>query len=376
MKGLDCMETKSFYFPELLYLEVNMVRVWCLISRMLGTWGLPDNGSFRSYDLHTTSALLLCPFSHREPFCFAPLLIRPGSIRLSEGSSRVQDQQKKEKLMKAVDMYKKEIQRSFSPAYCESKSHFLEQRKEISINRNNQEFHQIREKVPFSQPAQHVHEERRGAQVKSPVLIARDTMRRIEQEGHCQGEMVTIQTRRSQTRHGNETPRKKAYQDPEKKAYSGDILDKHAAWFTSTKLCFKPRLLKKSAQSFLSNSRHYKSPKKTNAAPQPRSDHHGAEHLGEVERSLENKDLKVETTSQEQNSGTENENLPGVHHSQHLEQSGRPPHRPYVNIPLKSLQLSNTELYSSAHKPCVCITGLRFYCDSSNDVAQGQPIDN
>ncbi|XP_041418334.1 spermatogenesis-associated protein 7 homolog [Xenopus laevis] len=204
--------------------------------------------------------------------------------RADMATKSVQDQQKKEKLMKAVDMYKKEIQRSFSPAYCESKSHFLEQRKEISINRNNQEFHQIREKVPFSQPAQHVHEERRGAQVKSPVLIARDTMRRIEQEGHCQGEMVTIQTRRSQTRHGNETPRKKAYQDPEKKAYSGDILDKHAAWFTSTKLCFKPRLLKKSAQSFLSNSRHYKSPKKTNAAPQPRSDHHGAEHLGEVER--------------------------------------------------------------------------------------------
>ncbi|XP_031758879.1 spermatogenesis-associated protein 7 homolog isoform X2 [Xenopus tropicalis] len=220
-------------------------------------------------------------------------------------SIKFKDQQKKEKLLEAVDLYKKEQQRICSPAHHQSKSHFLEQWK-----------------VLFSKPGEEIHEQRRATQARSPVLIGRDTMRTMEGEGYIQGDAVTaaIQPWRSQTRHRNETPKQKAYKDPEKKAYSGDILDKHATRFTSTKQWFKPRLLKKTAQSFLSNSKHYTSPRKSNAAPQPRGDQHGAEPLIESHRSLESKDLQLETTSQEQSLGTENGNLPGARRSQHLEQ--------------------------------------------------------
>ncbi|XP_067900229.1 spermatogenesis-associated protein 7 homolog isoform X2 [Heterodontus francisci] len=60
---------------------------------------------------------------------------------------------------------------------------------------------------------------------------------------------------------------KRPFQDPQKKTFSGDILDKHSNWFTKERQPFTPRTLKKTAKSFLSKYRYYTAPKKMQARP-------------------------------------------------------------------------------------------------------------
>ncbi|XP_068039108.1 spermatogenesis-associated protein 7 homolog [Anomalospiza imberbis] len=54
--------------------------------------------------------------------------------------------------------------------------------------------------------------------------------------------------------------RKKAFQNSVQKTYSGDLLDKHAIYFTEMKQCFTPRILKTSHQPFLVKYRYYNPP--------------------------------------------------------------------------------------------------------------------
>ncbi|XP_072121232.1 spermatogenesis-associated protein 7 homolog isoform X3 [Mobula birostris] len=54
----------------------------------------------------------------------------------------------------------------------------------------------------------------------------------------------------------------RSFQDPQKKTFSGDILIKHSNCFTEENQCFTPRILKKTAKSFLSKYRYYTAPKK------------------------------------------------------------------------------------------------------------------
>ncbi|XP_038667571.1 spermatogenesis-associated protein 7 homolog isoform X4 [Scyliorhinus canicula] len=60
---------------------------------------------------------------------------------------------------------------------------------------------------------------------------------------------------------------KRPFQDPQKKTFSGDILDKHSNQFTEEIQPFTPRTLKNTAKSFLSKYRYYKAPKKTQDNP-------------------------------------------------------------------------------------------------------------
>ncbi|XP_067845009.1 spermatogenesis-associated protein 7 homolog isoform X2 [Heptranchias perlo] len=57
------------------------------------------------------------------------------------------------------------------------------------------------------------------------------------------------------------------FQDPQKKTFSGDILDKHSNRFTEEKQPFTPRILKKTAKSFLSKYRYYTAPKNMQVYP-------------------------------------------------------------------------------------------------------------
>lgn len=54
--------------------------------------------------------------------------------------------------------------------------------------------------------------------------------------------------------------RKKAFQNSVHKTCSGDLLDKHAIYFTEKKHCFTPRILKTSHQAFLVKYRYYNPP--------------------------------------------------------------------------------------------------------------------
>lgn len=62
--------------------------------------------------------------------------------------------------------------------------------------------------------------------------------------------------------------RKKALQNSDNKTYSGDLLEKHAIYFTEKKQCFTPQILKTSHQPFLVKYRYYNPPsRKSSSSP-------------------------------------------------------------------------------------------------------------
>lgn len=62
--------------------------------------------------------------------------------------------------------------------------------------------------------------------------------------------------------------RKKAFQNSGHKICSGDLLDKHAIYFTEKKQCFTPQILKTSHQPFLVKYRYYNPPsRKRSSSP-------------------------------------------------------------------------------------------------------------
>ncbi|XP_032911937.1 spermatogenesis-associated protein 7 homolog [Catharus ustulatus] len=62
--------------------------------------------------------------------------------------------------------------------------------------------------------------------------------------------------------------RKKAFQNSDNKTYSGDLLEKHAIYFTEKKQCFTPQILKTSHQPFLVKYRYYNPPsRKSSSSP-------------------------------------------------------------------------------------------------------------
>nr|XP_033792571.1 spermatogenesis-associated protein 7-like isoform X2 [Geotrypetes seraphini] len=186
-------------------------------------------------------------------------------------SIKYKDQQRRESLKKAVKKFKKEIQRNqfafasnfgrISPELCMP----------IMAKNNLQPSHFGSESA--------IREQHSGLRVQktpsrspSAVLIARQTVHDIVQHTLSPSTFdPTLNTNLPfMSRNFQSEPRmnvcttKKKFQDAQMKTYSGDLLDQHARWFSAAKQPFTPRILKKSAKSFLSNYRYYSSPKKKN----------------------------------------------------------------------------------------------------------------
>ncbi|XP_072266570.1 spermatogenesis-associated protein 7 homolog [Pyxicephalus adspersus] len=155
-------------------------------------------------------------------------------------SVKYKDQQNKEKLLRAIDKFKKELQQIHPTAHHRAKSNFLEQGKVHQGHRDIQ--------MSLMSPFLSLWRE------PSPDLTLEDFLYR---NGMGTNYYSNVATSRSQI-----FLQKKTYKDPEKQTYGGDLLDKHAASFTNVEKAFKPRLLKKSASSFLSKYRYYKAPAK------------------------------------------------------------------------------------------------------------------
>ncbi|XP_073528055.1 spermatogenesis-associated protein 7 homolog isoform X2 [Phyllobates terribilis] len=159
-------------------------------------------------------------------------------------SAKDRDQQNKERLLRAVEKFKKELQQICTTSHHQPQSNFPEQGR---VNYRHM-------KTQVDETGKHSNTRRARSQTNSPVLTAREVMGNMEKE------------------HGDVNPRtsvnqslqrkKKTYNNPQKQTYSGDLLDKHPTSFTNSKKPFKPRLLKKPSQSFLSKYRYYTAPTK------------------------------------------------------------------------------------------------------------------
>ncbi|XP_075056860.1 spermatogenesis-associated protein 7-like isoform X2 [Mixophyes fleayi] len=200
-------------------------------------------------------------------------------------SVKFRDQQNKERLLKAVQKFKNELQQICSTSNHHTKSHLPEQCKE----------HYGHREIPVAKTEKLSDIQKTTSRAHSPILIARDVMRSIEYGSRCYGDMKMApsrpQTGRISLSHG--LPRKKTYKDPQRQTYSGDVLDKHAASFTSFKMPFKPRLLKKPAHSYLSKYRYYTAPTKKNItkALSSKVDKPHRSHLTQLHRAEDQKYL-------------------------------------------------------------------------------------
>uniref|UniRef100_A0A8C5MGB6 Spermatogenesis-associated protein 7-like n=1 Tax=Leptobrachium leishanense TaxID=445787 RepID=A0A8C5MGB6_9ANUR len=210
-------------------------------------------------------------------------------------SVKFKDQQNKEKLIKAVEKYKKEIQQIFTSSH-DSRSGFPEQLKPTS----NHYPHHFQKGYTGVKHAHQFDGEKTTTLAQSPIGMTRDTMLEIQQGNFDRGYPLA-QSSPNLRPTSNEGKTKNAYHDPQKKTYSGgDLLDKHAKRFTNSKQPFKPRLLKKSSQSFLSKYKYYKAPAKKPSANQhkQKSIQDGLDNLKELYRSLEDKNYQPGSISQ------------------------------------------------------------------------------
>lgn len=111
-----------------------------------------------------------------------------------------------------------------------------------------------------------------------PASTAKKTVQNTAQHALSQTPVHASSTDRSSALplqqphiHLSSRNRRKAFQNSFNKTYSGDLLDKHSAYFTEKKL-FTPQILKTSHQSFLVKHRYYNPPpSKRSSTPGKRS---------------------------------------------------------------------------------------------------------
>ncbi|KAM3930837.1 spermatogenesis-associated protein 7 homolog [Leptodactylus fuscus] len=181
--------------------------------------------------------------THYQKLNSAKAAVDTSAPRSLSSSIKYRDQQNKERLLKAIEKFMKELQQICPTSHHHSPSNFPEQDKVYYGHRKPQ----------GDKTEKRFEGQKTRPQTYDPVLIAREVMDRIGKELHD----VNLRSSVNHNLH-----RKKPYNDPQKQTYSGDLLDKHPKNFTNTNKPFKPRLVKKPSKSFLSKYRYYMAPKK------------------------------------------------------------------------------------------------------------------
>ncbi|KAJ6666890.1 hypothetical protein lerEdw1_018892 [Lerista edwardsae] len=201
------------------------------------------------------------------------------------------DQQKREKLIKAVEKYKKQMVRSPSAPPFHSRSITTEHHTNLlnSLNLASSE------RAPSSKQRQQYsvkHFKHPLSRIQAPELSVEATVQDIVQWSLAQAHKTS---RNATQRHPLiysslpilSSSRKKTFQPAQKKKLGGDLLQTHAQWFTETKQHFTPRVLKATSKSFLSNYRYYNPPQRKNL--KEKQSYQGPR---QTERSLEDKCLR------------------------------------------------------------------------------------
>ncbi|XP_044305616.1 spermatogenesis-associated protein 7 homolog [Varanus komodoensis] len=207
----------------------------------------------------------------------------PKSLNMS---IKYKDQQKREKLIKAVEKFKKEVagihsapphhSRSASAVNCENSLNLAGSRRMSSLGEKGQCSPRYF-KTAFSH-------------TPSPALSAEENIQDIVQwylsQMHNHGQNASQQRTAPLTLRSR---RKKVFSIPQKKLLGGDLLDTHAQWFTESKDPFTPKVLKTASKSFLSKYRYYNSP---NGKKSPSVDQQMHKQPRKSCRSLEDECLK------------------------------------------------------------------------------------
>ncbi|XP_071996231.1 spermatogenesis-associated protein 7 homolog isoform X2 [Engystomops pustulosus] len=186
--------------------------------------------------------------THYRKLDSAKAAVDTSAPRSLSSSIKYRDQQNKERLLRAVDKFTKELQQIRSTSHHHSPSNFPAE-----------------DKVYYGSQKSLMDPDKpqTRSQTYDPVLVAREVVRRIEKELNAENLRTSI---------NQSLPSKKPYNDPQKQTYSGDLLDRHPTSFTkSNNKPFNPRLVKKPSKSFLSDYRYYTAPRKRSSE---RATHH------------------------------------------------------------------------------------------------------
>ncbi|XP_013908363.1 PREDICTED: spermatogenesis-associated protein 7-like [Thamnophis sirtalis] len=198
-------------------------------------------------------------------------------------SIKYRDQQKREKLMKAVEKFKKEVALIHSTPSCHSRG--------VSAKNHNQLSNHL-DLVPRPRSSPLRKEEQKPSQRSKKMYASlQPTILKAED---IQGSLLsrTYKNSLQPCALSLSLSPGKLRQRPKKTSTSGDLLDTHADWFTETKQPFTPKLLKTASKSFLSNYRYYNHPCRKKSLSLHTKSHKSSRN---VYRSMDNERLRAYT---------------------------------------------------------------------------------
>ncbi|XP_068009841.1 spermatogenesis-associated protein 7 homolog [Melanerpes formicivorus] len=185
-------------------------------------------------------------------------------------SVKYKDQQKRNRLIQDLEKYKDLVHglpasafhsRSISPNQQKARWSLLENGHLYLMSGRNNCSRTKREKalsVSFQKPT---------SRTLMSAPMTKKTIQNTAQHALSQNPVHNSSTGRSSASpllqshmHLHSCSRKKVFQNSFNKTYSGDLLDKHAIYFTERKQCFTPQILKTSHESFLAKQRYYNPP--------------------------------------------------------------------------------------------------------------------
>ncbi|XP_070590518.1 spermatogenesis-associated protein 7 homolog isoform X2 [Erythrolamprus reginae] len=197
-------------------------------------------------------------------------------------SIKYRDQQKREKLIKAVEKFKKEVALIHSTPLCQSRG--------VSTRNHNWLPNHLN-LVSRARSSPSRKEEQKPSKCSKKMYASLQPS--ILKPEDIQASLLSRTYRNALQPCALSLSRSpgKLYQSPKKKSTSGDLLDTHADWFTETKQPFTPKLLKTASKSFLSNYRYYNHPcRKKNLSPRSQS----CKRSRNVSRSMDNESLRTD----------------------------------------------------------------------------------
>ncbi|XP_025065360.1 spermatogenesis-associated protein 7 homolog isoform X1 [Alligator sinensis] len=185
-------------------------------------------------------------------------------------SIQYRDQQRKDRLVKAVEKYKREIMQILSTPPFNARSISAHQQKLPLSDKSHLHLAFVEKgcSITEREHLSYIPFQKSYSRIPSPVLAARETIHEIVQQASSQTPAFRptrcklSSPHRQSHLHVMGSNRKMTFQDSHKKTYSGDLLDKHSDWFTEKKQPFTPQILKTSSQSSLSKYRYYNPPHK------------------------------------------------------------------------------------------------------------------